>query len=268
MTHEFSGHTRVPDLVLERYRLGEMTPEETTAFERRLHGNNELRQRLQALEVSDDEIRSRYPPSVLTAHVKERLGARARETNRTFGAGVFGPRWSTAVALVSVLALAVLVGLPLLGPGDEPAERVKGLEPTLLLFRKTAEGSEQLPGGAITRAGDLIRVGYRAAGDTWGLILSVDGRGVVTRHLPREGTRAVLLSKESQVLLDAAYELDDAPRWECFYFITGSEPFDSTQAIDAAMRAATSGGGNPPPVLPLSMNVRQSSVLLIKEVVP
>jgi len=87
--------------------------------------------------------------------------------------------------------LAVLVGPPLLGPGDGPGDRVKGLEPTLLLFRKTPEGSEPLKDGAAARAGDLIRIGYRAAGQRWGVIVSVDGRGVVTRHLPRERARTL-----------------------------------------------------------------------------
>ena len=108
----------------------------------------------------------------------------------------------------------------------------------------------------------------RAAGSTWGLILSVDGRGTVTLHLPREGTRAARLSAESQVLLDLAYELDDAPRWERFYFVTGSAPFDTAPVVDAARRAAASGDAGPPPALALSLNVTQSSVLLIKKDAP
>ncbi len=268
MTSRPSEPTRMPDLVLERYRLGEMTPEETVAFERRLHGDAALRQRLQALEASDDEIRRRYPPAVLAAHVRQRLEARVPDAPHTAGAGLFGPRWRTLAVLAGVLVLAVLVGPPLLGPGDESTDRIKGLEPTLLLFRKAAEGSESLQDGATARAGDLIRIGYRAAGQAWGVILSVDGRGVVTQHLPRDGAHAARLSAESQVLLDFAYELDDAPRWERFYFVAASEPFDAAPVIETAGRVTASGAASPPPTLPLRMNVKQSSVLLIKQVVP
>jgi hypothetical protein len=264
VTHRFNDPARVPDLILERYRLGEMTRDETAAFESRLSGDDELRQRLQALETSDDEIQRDYPPTVMAAHVKRRLATRTADAPPMAQARFFGLRWTAVAALAGVLLLVVLVGPPLVGPGEDSADRIKGLEPTLVLFRKVAEGSEPLQDGALARTGDLIRIGYRAAGRTWGLILSVDGRGVVTVHLPREGTRAVRLSTQSQVLLDFAYELDDAPRWERFYFVTGSAPFDAAPVIDAAKRAAMSGGAGPPPVLPLAKGVTQSSVLLIK----
>jgi len=264
MTDRPQSPPRVPDLVLERYRLGEMTPDEAAAFERRVHGDDELRQRLLALEASDEEIRRRHPPAVLAAGVRRRLEAGARDAPRMAGAGVFGLRWRTAAALAGVLVLLVLVGPPLLGPGDESTEGIKGLEPTLLLFRKTPAGSEELRDGATARAGDLIRIGYRAAGQAWGVILSVDGRGVVTQHLPREGVRAARLSTESQALLDLAYELDEAPRWERFYLVAGSAPFDATPVIEAARAVAASGAAGPPPALPLRIDVKQSSVLLIK----
>jgi hypothetical protein len=72
------------------------------------------------------------------------------------------------------------------------------------------------------------------------------------------------LSTESQTLLDFAYELDDAPRWERFYLVAGSAPFDAAPVIEAARAVAASGAAGPPPALPLRMDVKQSSVLLIK----
>ena len=259
-----SDPTRVPDLTLERYRLGEMTPDEAAAIERRLHGDHELRQRLQTLEASDEEIRRRYSPAVLAVQVRRRLEAHTKDAPRTAGARFFGLRWKTAAVLAGVVVLFVLAGPPLLGPGDRSPDRVKGLEPALLLFRKTAQGSEPLRNGATARAGDLIRIGYRSAGHGWGVIVSVDGRGVVTQHLPRDGAQAARLSAGSQVLLDFAYELDDAPRWEGFYFVAGSEPFDATPVIEAARGVVASGAASPPPALPIRLNVKQSSVLLIK----
>jgi anti-sigma factor RsiW len=264
MTSRTDGRTRVPDLLLERYRLGEMTPDEAAAFERRLHEDDEVRQRLQALEASDEEIRRRYPPAAVAASVRQRLEARAAGAPRAAGAGFFGLRWRTVAVLAGVLAFVVVAGPPLLRPGDESTDRIKGLEPTILLFRKTPGGSERLQDGATARAGDLIRIGYRAAGQGWGVIVSVDGRGVVTQHLPRDGARAERLSSESQVLLDSAYELDDAPRWERFYFVASASPFDVAPVVAAARGVTSSGAAGPPPALPLRLAVKQSSVLLIK----
>ncbi len=268
MTHQLNTRRRVPDLLLERYRLGEMTPDEMSALERRLRDDGELQQRLQALETSDREIHRSGAPAVLAARVRRRLEARPTEARHDFGAGFFASRWRAAAALGGVLALAVIVGPLLFRSIEKPAIRIKGLEPALLLFRKTAEGSEPLLDGAVARPGDLIRIGYRPAGCEWGLILSVDGRGVISQHLPREGGRAARLSAESQVLLDFAYELDDAPLWERFYFIAASEPFDAAPILDAARRVSATEGAGPAPVLPLRMKVKQASVLLIKKVVP
>ena len=83
-------------------------------------------------------------------------------------------------------------------------------------------------------AGDLIQVFYRAAGKPFGVIVSVDGRGTVTRHLPASGTRAVRLIQGDPVSLDYSYELDDAPNWERFYFLTANTSFDVRDVTRAA----------------------------------
>jgi hypothetical protein len=95
----------------------------------------------------------------------------------------------------------------------------------LSIYRRTAAGSERLADGDLVHAGDLLRVGYVSGGRPFGLILSIDGRGAVTMHLPPAGDRAVALQPGSNILLDAAYELDDAPRIERFYFVTGNDAF-------------------------------------------
>ena len=52
---------------------------------------------------------------------------------------------------------------------------------------------------------------------SYGAIISVDGRGAFTQHLPLKGEFAVpLVARDT---LDFAYELDDAPHWERFYKI-------------------------------------------------
>jgi len=253
-------------VILERYRLGELPPDETAALDRRLQVDEELRTRLVALDRSDVEVRERYPPQVLAAGVRMRLESRSAAATRPAGIGRLVWRWETVAALAVAVTLMVVVGPLLVGPGNNETDRVKGLEPTLVLYRKTTTGSERVEDGAVARAGDLIRIGYRAAGYSWGVIVSIDGRGVVTRHLPREGSRSAPLSRGPEELLDFAYELDDAPRWERFYFVAGSAPFDTGPVVEAARRVTVAGQAGPPPLLPLQLDVRQSSVLLIKQV--
>jgi len=94
------------------------------------------------------------------------------------------------------------------------------------------------------------------------LILSIDGRGAVTLHLPPSGDRAVPLAPGKMVLLDAAYELDEAPRVERFYFVTAREPFAAEPVVSAARRAAQ---GTVPDALPLPPGLEQATFAIQKE---
>ena len=120
----------------------------------------------------------------------------------------------------------------------EPAAsdtRIKGLEPALALFRKTARGAEPLQPGATAKPGDVLRIGYRAGGMTYGAIFSVDGNGNVTRHWPETGARAGRF-EAGEVLLPEAFELDAAPDYERFYLFAAASAFD-LKGLDDALKS-------------------------------
>jgi len=246
---------RFSELDLERYRLGELPPQEAAELRRCLGEDEALAARLLELDRSSEAIRAQQLPARMAEGVRRRTEDRIRS----------GPR-TVVLAALAAAALAVLAVMPrALGPAADDGIRVKGLEPALLLFRKTPAGSEALEDGARVRVGDVIRVGYRAAGRRYGAILSIDGRGAVTRHLPREGREAARLAAGDANLLDQAYELDDAPRWERFFLVTADEPFDVGPALQAAREAARSAAGSPPRDLRLAPTLRQHVFTLEKE---
>jgi len=262
---------RVPDIVLERYHLGEMSAAEKADLERRLREDDSLRDRLSALGRSDAEIRLRYPDGWLADRVRERQRAgTAQARPRPFS-------WRVPAAVAAALVvLGVLV--PRLGraPQHPPAvaddadnDRVKGLQPALAMYRKTAEGSETLADGALAHEGDVVRVGYRSAGRAYGVIVSIDGRGAVTLHLPAEGVAsAAQLQAGETVLLDRAYELDAAPQWECFFFVTSMAPFDVATVVASARSAAAAAHGTRPPALGLPPALATATFTLRKEETP
>ena len=135
-----SEHKGISDLKLERYALGELPPPEREALARRLE---QIRARLDAPQ--------RREPAAARAPL-HRL-------------------WPVSAALAAA-AVAVVAIIPQLtdpnglGPvgGPEPGVRVKGLEPQLSLHRRTSTGSETLSEGDPAHRGDLIRIGYQAAG--------------------------------------------------------------------------------------------------------
>jgi hypothetical protein len=253
----------VPDLYLERYRLGELPGDERARVERLLAADPELRDRLEALKRSEEEIARRHPAPLMD----ERIRHRRRSTE--------APRRETAQArrqtgwLLPALAAAALllaVGVTVVAPpAPDDGVRLKGAGPELVVYRKTPAGSERLGPGALAGPGDLIRVGYRAAGRAYGVILSTDGSGNVTQHLPRSGRRAAPLEAGGTVLLDFSYELDDAPRWERFYLVTGDAPFELDPVRDAAREVAAAGSQTAAPLLEIPPELAQSIFTLRKE---
>lgn len=253
-----SAASRIPDLILEQYRLNELPAAEAERVTRCLHDDPALRARLADLEQSDGAIAREYPADWLAGQIRSRASTSPARAPR---------RFVRPLALGSAFATLVLILLVPLVTNSNVEDRVKGLAPTLSVYRRTAEGSEKLADGALARAGDLLRVGYVSAGREHGVILSIDGRGVVTRHLPVQGGTSVPLRKDGTVLLDAAYELDDAPAWERFYFVTADREFDITPVLDAARRAAAAAP-RMPSALPLPRTFVQSTFSLQKEVKP
>jgi len=257
----------IPHITLARYRLNELPAAEADRLAGEIRQDARLRDRLDALERSDEEMRHTGAVDGLA----DRLVSVAR-------AGARPPRRSTAywavpaviaAAIVAVVAVARspagrFAGTPAVTTNAPSGDRIKGLRPSLAVYRQTANGSETLADGAVARPGDVVRVGYHPAGRPYGVILSVDGRGAITMHLPPEGDRAVPLAREATALLDQAYELDDAPQWERFYFVTGDRAFAAAPVVEAARRAAS----DPRPAaaaLALPQGLEYSTFLLEKE---
>ena len=254
-------HDHIPDIVLERYRLSELPPADAARLARELEHDARLRERLAAMDRSDEQLRSQVQQ--LRSRMAEREVPR-----RTRGIGWAVP---AAAAIGLLLAAAVWQARPPIVPPSptESTDRIKGTaesgRPSLAVYRRTREGSEQLADGSVAHAGDLIRVGYRSAGHAYGVIVSIDGRGAVTMHLPPAGDHASALKNEPTVLLDQAYELDDAPRWERFYFVTGDTAFDAAPVLKAARTVADAGGQQPPGDLALPRGLDQAGFTLQKE---
>jgi hypothetical protein len=239
----------VADWRLERLLLQELGPEESDALRRRL-GEAGLGERLAELERSNAEILAAHPAS----HVGTEVWARVR------GQRAAAARRRQALAVAASLAVAVgaagwtmLRRVPAAVPADQT--RVKGLAPQLLLFRKSgASGVERLIEGSPAHDHDLVQVAYHAAGRRYGVVVSIDGRGVITRHLPTAGAEAAPLQNGPPVALAEAYELDDAPGFEQFYLVAADEPFAVGQVLEAVRRRHAGGAGGGRLDLPPSMD--------------
>ncbi len=246
-----SHHDQLPGWKLERYLLQELPAEEMASVQRLVEGDPAQAARLEALRQSNEEVLARYPAGWMGRQIARRAQgpATASDAGRSPRSAWWSRLWPLpAPAAVALIALAAL---PLLRGGDEggdsglPLEiRLKGAGAHLLLHRKTEEGGERLRDGALARRHDQIQFQYQAAGQAYGLILSIDGAGLVTRHFPDHGSRAAPLQQAGVGSLEFAYELDDAPGWERFYFVTAAVPFDVDAVMSAAHRLAAASGSS------------------------
>jgi hypothetical protein len=266
---------RVPDLLLEQYRLGELPPTEMSRIGALARSDETLNRRLLELAQSDEEVRRCCPPEWLAERVRDRLGARRRRERQVTLAA--GRRWVIGAALATAMAVLVLIEPQVLTrPGRsavqapsgaaETGDQSKGRqEPALIVYRKEASGTRRLADGDVARAGDLLRIGYWAAGRAYGVILSIDGTGTVTQHLPASGDGAAPLQTQTNVLLEHSFELDAAPRWECFWFVTSRAPFEVAPILAAARHAAPASRAAGPPVLLLPTGFEQATFIVRKE---
>lgn len=251
-----------PDLLLERVALGEATDEERRVLRERLEARGEdLDERLAELRASDAAILEAYPSEMMAARIDSRLDERQKTHERAARRPSRGG-WFAGLGVLATAAVAafVIFNLPteqVEGPVVEGGQfragqnnetvRLKGAEPKLVVWRKSGGEPERLEAGATAGEGDVLQVEYNAAGAAHGVIASIDGRGVVTLHFPVAADEDTALG-EGVVALDHSYELDDAPDFERFFFVTSSQPID-VSSVDEALEALVASGeaktGNP-----------------------
>ncbi len=252
---------RVPDLFVERTFSGEASPAERA----RVLADPDAKERLDDLMHQNVGFHVR----VDEAAQLRAIDARAREA--AAAEALAGKRATTGwwpVLLVgaplALLAL-VLVRTPpeTLSPsGRPPTEQTtaKGLKAKLQLTQHTPRGVERVSTDEVLFAGDEIQV-FTVSGDaTHGVVLSIDGNGAVTRHFPEGDDTALPKGKHP---LGRAFQLDDAPRFERFVFVTDDAPLD----VQGVLEAARATGRSKDPrkaLLELPAGVEQTSFVVRK----
>jgi hypothetical protein len=241
----------ISDRLIERIALDELPEQELEALRAKLLSTPEWRARLEALEQSDAEIRAAYPTSEMMPEIERRMHrarvADAASKTRGVTRLVAWAAPALAAAAVAVFALVTptdgqLDGLHTEGSSGIELERLKG---DLLLVIQRKRGDETVtltPTDARARAGDRLQLAYRVAGEIYGVIMSLDGRGTVTTHLAN-GKLAAKMDAGELTALEFSYELDDAPRCERFFLVTGPEPFP-VDDVQTALRALFAKGAD------------------------
>lgn len=230
----------IPPLILERAALGELSPSQIREYQEKF--GPEFDQALQRL-LEQDQSWSKAPERERELQqIRARVGQMPRPQAKR--------RWMYLSATACACAALFVVLRP--GPDpltqdriaeavtSDPSIRLKGLAPYLTLHRKVDQGQEQLSSGSRAGPGDLIQLSYVAAGANFGVVISIDGRGHTTLHFPKEIGESTQLDSNGAVPLERAYELDDAPHFERFFFVTArgkTAPKDFARRVFTATQA-------------------------------
>ena len=221
--------------MLEQYRLGELNPEDKEAVTGAMTRDSDIVSRLNDLEESDRELRLRYPADFSDSGF---TGLKNPKKRRRFHT----PRFYRIAALVLVCILLPVVYFLRGNPGrlaeTGNGDRIKGVFTSgskLELYLK--ENPEKLLlDKAKLLEGNTVQLAYTApAGkDYYGVIFSVDGRGMVTMHFPYNRTQSSLLVSGKRTFLNEAYTLDDAPDYEIFVMLISKEPLNAEAVLKEA----------------------------------
>ena len=270
----------INDYVLERYVLGELPGKRAREIKKWLKTDVQLKEKIEDIEKSNREILTQYPPDFVVPKIMGRHNSNTRYEIEeiTRPKPVFFKRILYASPAFAAALLIILILFPLRkGDVNLPADHtgkddilVKGTDemdmskPQLLVHRKRNDRIELLKNGARGKAGDLLQLEYIAAEESHGVILSIDGSGNVTLHFPDIKNVPTSLEQDKKILLPNAIELDDAPGFERFFFITSRVEVNAAEILKKAMTLASNPDRAKKDNIDLPENVNQYSIIIIK----
>lgn len=246
------NHANISALLLERYHIGEVTPEEKLFVEDALTRHPVLAASLADLDRADRDFRERFPRDrFFPGHIWPDRIHSIRRPRR-----VSPVVWGLSAAALVLAAVLPWLALRDTGRAADSIDRIKGesgYSAELSVYLKggpeNAGEGVKLPDQASVREGDTIQIAYRmpadVSGELYGVIFSIDGRSVVTMHYPYSLGNTNRLVSGRLVPLAEAYTLDDAPAYEIFFFVIGEEPLKPQNILNAARQFAPRIADNP-----------------------
>jgi hypothetical protein len=250
---------RISDVMLERYHLEELPPDQMNLVRNALSDDPSVKERLDSIIASDNEILSDYPAPFVSGRIRDGLERAMKEKKVPGKCGmsrgkIFGIAFSAAGSIAAAAAIFIFLPVstalntnPVSNAISPPAEKIadvssdiirtKGKESELYLYRKTNKEPEELSPDSVAVKGDIIQLAFQTK-LPYAVIFSIDGRGGVTLHYPVSENASSSVSRGKKIFLPSSYQLDDAPRYERFFLVTSESGINPGFVVSKAREFA------------------------------
>ncbi len=256
------GRAKIPDLLLEQWRLNELPDSKKHQLEdefSRQRIEQELVQ-LEAEEKAFSDQRLAEKPRFMQADVAIPIAPK-QPIPRVPILSLRNFLYPLAVAACAMFALFAGFQTKKITTMDDI--QLKGDARPLLIYEKVSIGHKLLHDGDRLLSGSTIQLVYKAEDYSHGIIISLDGRGGISWHFPTEATGDQKLDKGLQKPLAKSFKLDEAPAFERFYFIRAHAPIPVKEVLKS-LRQSSPGDSFGPSTLALEKQYHQFSILLKK----
>jgi hypothetical protein len=270
----------INDYEIERYVLDELPGKKARKIKKYLKTDERLREKIEEIKKSNREILIQYPPDGVVPKILHRYNILSTSNKKentkllpSFLKRILYASPAFALALVIIFILFPFskrdINLPN-NPTGKDEILVKGMETIdlsktqLLIHRKQGDHIELLKNGTWGKAGDLLQLAYIAGKKAYGVILSIDGNGNVTLHFPDIKSNPTSLKRDNKILLPNAIELDNAPGFERFFFITSDIKINTADVLKKARDLAQNPDRAKKANLNLPQSFNQHSMIIIK----
>lgn len=245
------------ELYYEQILLDELSQEK---FKREDINQDKIR----ILKQSNKSILDKYPPEFWANTIEDKLQKEKKNNKMNFSsARLYIPLSAAAVFLLFFTISPIFDKMEsFANPNEFENIRLKGNTPSIFIYRGNGNDAELLDNNALVKEKDLLQISYDSAGEKYGIIFSIDGRGTVTLHFPDNINSDTKLENGGKVSLPFSYELDNAPLFERFFFVTSNNEINAQSILDNAGSIAK---GNKSEMLNLADGSKQQSVILYKE---
>ena len=239
----------IPDWKLEKYLTGDLPAEEMREI-REMEATDEIfAGRVKMLREDNAAILKKLPFEKLSEKIAMMPGRSNAGAGNTVRVNFKLVKLAAAAALVlAVVTVALfsqrslseqntqLMEVAMVDASSDDGVRIKGMDARMEVWKKTGDSAVQMENLGEAREGDEIQLRYAVAEKCFGLLFSMDGNGTITMHMGHEN-RAVELEPGKMTTLPFAYRLDDAPKFEKFFFLTSKSEFELNAGdIDASLK--------------------------------